>query len=115
MSFAATVTRARTPAADLGVTLIARTDIIFINGAAAVPTLGARPVTQRCVGTVWVVGVQDLMHDCEKVMQPPFGQSQLDRPVALAFAENFRLHVRMSRRVTAGRWVWIDCDRAIGT
>ena len=54
------------------------------------------------------------MDDRKKVMQPTFSERTFDRHATFSFAQRFRLNMRVRRRVTGNRWIWIGSDHAVG-
>jgi hypothetical protein len=68
------------------------------------------PVVERDVGTLRVVGLQDLPHEHAAVEQPSGLQCLTDGRLAFAQTQRLTLHVRVSRVVVARRRMLLDRD-----
>ena len=64
------------------------------------------PVLDSRIGRVWVVGVQDGVHDLEEVEEPPLIEGGSNRVATIAFAQRVVLHVWMDGASMFGCRVW---------
>ena len=62
----------------------------------AIDAGNAAPAAQRHIGTAFVVGFEDLIHEEEKVQQAPGGQGCFDGRGTIPFAENVLANMRVS-------------------
>lgn len=96
--------------ADLVSTRVAAAAVIVRDRTAAVLTVPATPVGELAVGTVGVVGLQDLPDEDKEIEETSLLQSLTDRSIPLALTQLLVLDMRMG---DAGTGVASDSDHAV--
>ncbi len=86
---------------------------MVVIDTATVSAFHTEPVLEGRVGTVAVVGLQNLVNDDEEVENPTGGQRVQNRLPTITLAERFRLNVRVCSRVTGGRGMRIRGDHSV--
>ena len=73
-----------------------------MHGRSAIGTVSPRPLVDRNVGAVGVVGFQNLANDQKEIRQMPLPQRLPDQRASISFTELLGFHMRVRDIVGGG-------------